>query len=177
MVKEDESKIVSVDELRAQLLAEHPNTDKNDICLDEITEFKNLIMVGYFAHDRGCTNFTPYYFGKKKQFSTAFNEELMRENGYSESPDKLIKAFHFNIVNIENSILHRIPEQQDSTLNLLYHEYTLELENDTYVSKVWIRHPSGMLPENKYAESIAYFEKSTGAFIRSESMNTVIVQM
>ncbi|MFT7158448.1 MAG: hypothetical protein ACI8Q1_003480, partial [Parvicella sp.] len=38
MVKEDESKSVSVDELRAQLLAEDPNTDKNDICLEEITE-------------------------------------------------------------------------------------------------------------------------------------------
>jgi hypothetical protein len=171
----DQGESVTVDQLRDQLLEEHPNWDKDDICLEEIKEFNNLILVGFFAHDRGCTDFTPFYFGKEKQFNEEFNSRLMASNGYSESPEKLIKAFHLDIINIENYAITELPIKADSSFSALYHDYSIVEEDDIYVSSVWLRHPSGMVNESVYSESIATFDKQTGVLIRADKLHITTI--
>lgn len=143
--------------------------NKDDICIERPEKIKDLVLVGFFAHDRGCDGGMIFYKGKEFDNNNDI-PKVMKENGWEERTKREFLALEWVK---EVSLAWEIPmeEADDDFKSQEEHTFmppTVKTENGEIIVAVWVREPSGMNPDANFYLYTSAFDLKTGDFIRSQ---------
>ena len=131
------------------LQKEYPDIDVDDVCIDSCYGLKNLYIVGFFAHDRGCGGARYFFEGKEIKFDDKTIKEVLAHNGFKKNKFEVTEAYHKEIINHYEGMLNTEPERFTEG-GETYFVPKVYKEGNRIVSSMWIQERSGMLPEVSY---------------------------
>lgn len=131
---------------------------KDDICIQRPSRFKDLVLVGFFAHDRGCDEGMIFYKGKEVDRNTGF-PEILNDNGWKEESKREEIAMEW-VKNVSLAWVN-VMEKTDEDFELQEEHYfrspTVITKGDEVIVGIWVREPSGMNHEaNFYFYTVAF---------------------
>jgi len=117
------------------------------LCFERPSSFKGLVLIGFFAHDRGCDGDVCVYNGKKEN-TNVITEQLFSDNGWSDDTKRedLILKWAQEVATVWSTFLATKPEKFGDGFS----EPAIHLQDNSYVLTYWLRQQSGMLPEDNY---------------------------
>ncbi|MFZ5554563.1 MAG: hypothetical protein ACOZCO_15695 [Bacteroidota bacterium] len=126
--------------------------EKEDICIERPEAFKDLILVGFFADDRGCMFETAFYKNEKIDVEKA-SSQILIDNGWEKRENKADLALEWvtNVSALWETVVSERPEYFDTTGEHVFSAPEIQLqENGGVIIKTWIKEPAGMAPEDEY---------------------------
>ena len=160
----DERNDLSTDEAVLEALRkEHGDIEEDDICIVRPSSFRKLIIVGFFAHDRGCDGGIVYYKGEKVSDEN-FSLKVLKDNGWGKEDDRQELALKWvrEVSLVWESILSSEPERFDSEEGYTYFDPVAEGDGENIQVRCWIREPAGMLHEDNYRMGTFDFTAAKG---------------
>jgi hypothetical protein len=158
--KNDQRKLETDEQILAALNDETGNDmDKKDVCIIRSTKFNDLILIGYFAYDRGCAGNDCFYKGNFKGISD-ISKAVMVDHGWSDESKRLdlVKEFMLDVSGAWETVA--LEEHEDFVVeNQEWVEPQSEIVDDTYVASAWIRQGAGMRKARSYYKVKYIFEK------------------
>lgn len=148
------------------LQQEYDGLGEEDVCIEEVDSFENLFVVGFFAHDRGCSVDRMYYKGSELPGGHSQASKIMTSNNFKNDAENVVENYHMDVINTFKTIVWDINEDFESK-SIAYNKPTTYKEGNKVVSEIWIQRPSGMVKERSYYLSILTFDKD-GNFISLE---------
>lgn len=140
----------------------------NDVCIERPDSFKDLILVGYFAHDRGCTGNIVFYKGVESTVSEIYTT-LLKDHGWAKKVNREKLAINLVTQVLLKWVSPLFSEPKDFSQNSM-HSFSppmaREEQNEVIVS-TWVLEPAGMQPESSYYLFTAAFNDK-GEMTRSE---------
>ena len=133
--------------------------DQDDVCIKRSKTFKEFILIGYFAHDRGCAGDGCFYKGKLKDI-TGIAKTIMMDHGWSDESKRinLAKEFMMEVAGSWETVVQS--EHEDFIAeNQQWVEPQSENVADTYIATAWIRQGAGMRRARSYYKVQYIFEK------------------
>jgi len=144
--------------------------EEGEVCIERPEEFKDLILIGYFADDRGCMLGDAFYKGEKIDIEKSSSKILM-DNGWAERKNKADLALEWvvNVSALWETVVSEEPDNFDTTGEHIFSAPEIQLlDNGSVIIKCWIKEPSGMAPEDEYYKLLVEFSDK-GEIIRSEA--------
>lgn len=146
-------KFVSEEAIFNEVKKQYDGISKDDVCIDEIKDFKTLFIVGFFAHDRGCGDNQYFYKGHSIELDEKNIQTILVDNGFNTDKIKTVEKYHNLIINHLNSTLDDTPKRFD-TLNYEFHPPKVWEEDGQIISSIWVQKPGGMMPEDSFYLSV-----------------------
>lgn len=147
--------------------SEHQFTS-DDVCIERPDSFKDLILVGYFAHDRGCTGNIVFYKGVESTVSEIYTT-LLKDNGWANKVKREKLALNLVTDVLLKWVSPLFSEPKNFSQNSMYSfspPMAIIEQNEVIVS-TWVLEPAGMQPESSYYLFTAAFNDK-GEMTRSE---------
>lgn len=164
--------------LLAYLRKSNPELQDDDVCINRISDFQGLILVGYFAHDRGCEGGLVFYKDQEMTFN-GLSERVLKDNGWSDRTKKAKLAIDYTIDVLKawESVLTEEPDNfsQDST-GYAFAAPSAILEDGEVNVTCWIKEPAGMQPVDEYYHFSVTFGED-GSVLKSETSNRFAIEM
>lgn len=151
------------------LQSEFKDLDENDVCIVEVGELGNLFVVGFFAHDRGCSVNHMFFEGEQLPGDHTGAKMIMDANNFDKNNLELVQHYHIEVINTFKSILTEVNEDFEQSKELFFTP-EVSFVDGKVVSKLWVQRPSGMVKENSYYVSTLTFDND-GNFISLEKSN------
>lgn len=150
---------------------------KEDICIDRPSSFKDLVLVGFFAHDRGCAGGLKFYKGievdNEKGYST-----ILVDNGWKDKHKREVIALNWvRDVSLAWSI--PLESEDDDFKKQEEHTFmppTVKTEGDEISVAIWVREQSGMSPEVNFHLLTVVFSIAESDIIRSQITDRFYVE-
>lgn len=158
------SGLTSKEAIFEHLKTVYPDLDEQDVCIIEVQEFGNLFVMGFFAHDRGCSVNSMFFEGNELPGDHSKAVEIMSKNDFSKDSEKLVNDYHINVANTFKTVVWSINEDFDESQ---FKEPTTYTEDGKVISVLWIQRPSGMIKERSYYLSKLIFDLE-GNFVALE---------
>ncbi len=142
--------------------------NKDDICIERPEKFKDLILIGYFAHDRGCMGNEVFYKGNRSTIDKVTAEVLM-DAGWKDKVQREAIAIQYVVkVLLQWEIpLETEPENFKSNGDYTFMPPTAITENSETTVSVWTREPPGMAREDYFYLFTVTFGKN-GEIVKSQ---------
>lgn len=163
---------LSTDEKVLELLNEG-RTDKNkinkdDVCIERPEKFKDLILIGYFAHDRGCVGNEVFYKGKRSTIDEVTPNVLM-DNGWNDKVKREAIAIQYVVIVLLHwdIPLETEPDNFKDNGDYTFMPPTAKTENNETTVSVWTREPPGMAREDYFFLFTVTFG-SNGEIVKSQ---------
>lgn len=142
---------------------------KDDICIERPDSFKDLVLVGFFAHDRGCAGGMKFYKGKEINNDTDYPKILI-DNGWKDKSKREVIALNWVR---DVSLAWSIPMEEADEEFLKQEEHTFmpptaKTEGDEITVAIWVKQPSGMATEAYYHLLTVVFSISEADIIRTQ---------
>lgn len=150
---DDLGKFVTEDAIFNEIKKEHEGISKDDVCIDQIKDFKTLFILGFFAHDRGCGNNQYYYKGHLIELTDKDIQSILVDNGFQENKNVTVEKFNKDVINHLNYVQTTLPENFD-TVNYEFYPPKVWEEDNQIISSVWVKRPGGMMPEDRFHLSV-----------------------
>ncbi len=152
---------LETDEQVLKALKEETGNDysERDVCIQRSNRFKDFILIGYFAYDRGCAGGDCFYKGELNKTGTIAKEVLV-DNGWSEESKRLdlAKAFTLEVAGAWESVV--MQENEDFRAeNMSWEEPKSEKIEEQYMVSAWIRKQSGMRRATSYYKAQYIYDK------------------
>lgn len=151
------------------LQQEYDGLGEEGVCIEEVDSFESLFVVGFFAHDRGCSVDRMYYKGSELSGDHSQANKIMVSNNFKNNAESLVESYHMNVINTFKTIVWDVNEDFESK-SIKYNKPTTYKEGNKVVSEIWIQRPSGMVKERSYYLSILTFNDE-GDFISLEQQH------
>lgn len=162
----------------AYLRKSNPDLQNDDVCINRINQFEGLILVGEFAHDRGCDGGSVFYKNQEMTFN-GLSERVLKDNGWSERTKKASLAIDYTIHVLKawESVLTEEPDNfaQDSTGYTFAAPAAIMEDGEVNVT-CWVKEPAGMQPIDEYYHFSVTFGED-GSILRSETSNRFSSEM
>ena len=142
---------------------------KDDICIERPEKFKDLVLVGFFAHDRGCDGGMRFYKGKEFDANNDI-PKVMKDNGWEDRAKREFLALEW-VKNVSLAWENPMEEADDDFKSQEEHTFmppTVKTESGEIIVAVWVREPAGMNPDANFYLYTSAFDLKTGDFIRSQ---------
>ncbi len=155
--KDKMGELINKEAIYKDLEKGHEGISKDDICVDEIQQFETLFIGGYFAHDRGCGDNKYYYMGNSVELDNKTIQLILVNNGFNDQPEKVAANYNEYILNHNKSVITTAPEVFEKG----GHDFSAPkswIENNQVISQMWIKRPSGMIPEHRFFLSEVIFD-------------------
>lgn len=136
--------------------------EKDDICIERPSAFDELIVVGSFAHDRGCAGNDVIYKGKLSN-TDAVTSKVLNDNGWSDRKNRgqLAVSYTTDVLHVWESVLSGEADAFESE-EYVYADPSFSMEDGEVTVTCWIKEPSGMQPINSfYHLTIVYSNDGT----------------
>lgn len=149
----------------------------DDICIDRPSSFKDLILVGFFAHDRGCAGGMKFYKGNEVNNDTDY-PIILKENGWNEKHKREVLALNW-VKEVSLAWSNPMEKEDDDFRKQEEHTFmppTVKTEGDEISVAVWVRSPSGMSPEANFHLLTVVFSASEADIIRSQITDRFYVE-
>ncbi len=146
--------------------------DKKDVCIRR-TGLNDLIMVGFFANDRGCMGSDAFFKGELIKPEEHISE-ILKHSGWEGSDEKKKALAKYWITDVYvgwESVTSHKPEGFPGNL---WFEPRYELKDGGVAATCWIQKPSGMMPQAVYHAVQIYFDKN-GNIVNEERMGSHII--
>ncbi len=171
--KEETMKLNSEEAIFNHFAQLYPGLSEDDLCIDAPASFKDMFIVGFFAHDRGCGNNVYFYKGDSITLNDTTIQQILIDNGFKNSPSQVVEKYHLEIVNINKISLTNVPSEFDTTTYEFFPPKTYVEDNMIY-SSIWVQRPSGMIPEVRFYLSNLVFD-TKGKLVSSSQTKTFSV--
>lgn len=124
--------------------------EKDDICIERPEEFAELIVVGSFAHDRGCAGNDVIYKGKLSN-KDAVTAKVLNDNGWSDRKNRGHLAVNYttDVLHVWETVLSGESDAFESD-EYVYADPSFTMEDGEVTVTCWVKEPSGMQPVNSY---------------------------
>ncbi|MFT5860557.1 MAG: hypothetical protein ACI865_002670 [Flavobacteriaceae bacterium] len=132
-----------------QLQTEYGEIDLNDVCIDSSYGIKNLFIVGFFAHDRGCGGARYFFKGKEITFDAKTTQLVLVNSGFKSKMLEITEAYHEEVLNHYEHDLSSEPERFIEGGETFFTP-KVEKKGNQIISTMWIQERGGMLPEVSY---------------------------
>lgn len=149
LINEDQINPDSREGIILVLQKEYPDIDMNDVCIDSCYGLKNLFIVGFFAHDRGCGGARYFFKGKEISFDDKTTKEVLAHSGFKSNKFEVTEAYHKEIINHYEGMLNTEPERFTEGSEAFFAPRVYK-EGNRIISTMWIQERGGMLPEVGY---------------------------
>lgn len=133
--------------------------EKRDVCIVRSSRFNDLILIGYFAYDRGCAGASCFYRGELKE-TVAIAKTVLTDHGWSDQSKRLdmVKDFMLELSGAWESIVKE--EHEDFIAeSQQWIEPQSDMVEGKYVATAWIRQEAGMRKARSYYKVQYVFEK------------------
>jgi hypothetical protein len=141
----------------------------NDICINRPSEFKDLVLVGFFAHDRGCSGGLKFFKGKEVNNDTGY-PAILNENGWKDKIKREVIALNW-VKNV--SLAWSIPLESEDEDFKKQEEYTfmpptVTTNGDEISVAIWVREQSGKMAGASFHLLTVVFSIAEADIIRSQ---------
>lgn len=157
-----------------QLQEEYPELELDDVCIDSCYRLKNLYIVGFFAHDRGCGGARYFFKGKEVTFDDKTVKEVLAHNGFKSNRLEVVEAYHAEVINHYEHDLSSEPERFAEGGETFFAPKVYK-EGNRIISTMWIQERGGMLPEVGYHISTLTMDLN-GVPVDYSTSNSFIVE-
>ncbi len=146
--------------IMSQIRQQYPDISKNDVCIVRPTNFKNLALVGMFAHDRGCRGRTAYY-GQEKGSIKEFASKVLNDHGWSDRTKRADLAMDYTreVIQVWEGIMTETTESFEKNEGFEFSEPQSTLEDGEVTVTCWVQAPAGMVPEDEFYHLTVMFSK------------------
>lgn len=133
------------------------DVEKRDVCIVRPEPFEELILVGFFAHDRGCAGSEAFFYGDYVK-PTDHASEILKAAGW-DSPEKrteLALSFTNKVLTVWESVVN----YDNPDLEGNWFEPICKEVDGKYVVECWVQRPSGMTRDTRFYALRVTFDKS-----------------
>ena len=150
---------------------------KEDVCIIRPKSFEHLILVGFFAHDRGCGGSEGFYKGEKVNFYD-ISEQVFADNNWSDESKRLslIQNWIKEVYLVWESIVDDEPENFSKHSKTKFHIPEYVKKGEQYTASFWVQEPAGMMPINNYKRIELVFSDK-GLIISSKTTDNVSIEI
>ena len=142
--------------------------EADDVCIIRPESFKGLILIGFFAHDRGCSG-TECLYNREKFSTKSISAQVLNDNGWSDKElrESLILRWIKEVETVWSSLVETAPDKFGDG----FEKPTATKDDKGYTAVYWMQRPAGMLPEDNY-DKIKLVFNLKGEIISSEKLST-----
>lgn len=142
-----------------------------DVCFARSDQFQELILIGYFAYDRGCAGNECFYKSRLTDIKSV-SQQVMQDKGWSKEDLRLDLALSYLkfYANSWSSVVTKKHEDFDLEKVDFFAPFA-EKVGDNTVATAWIRKPAGMRKARSYYKLQFVFDSSgalTSMFKKSQ---------
>lgn len=156
---QDEKKgpLTSEEAIFESISKEFDGLDKNDLCIEDVSELNHLFVVGFFAYDRGCGLERMFYNGYEIKGDHSDAKKILIDNGFEDDKTKLVETYHKEVILVFKSMIHQSNEDFEKA-GVTFTPANTWIEGGQIISQIWTQKPSGMMPETSYYLSTLVFD-------------------
>jgi len=127
------------------------NVAPDDICIQRPDELKEVVVIGWFAYDEGCSG-DELFVGQTLGNVENLTDEGLVLNGWNNRQDRevLAQTWVEEVILAWRTPIHSEPDDFQQTTKLFSPPSTTTLSNGHIQVELWVREPEGMLPETTY---------------------------
>lgn len=144
------------------------NLTIDDVCILRPKSFKDLILVGYRAPEKGCMGNVVFYKGEESIVSDIYQQVLL-DNGWNEKEKREVLALNLvsEVLLKWVTPLYEEPKDFKSHESFTFMPPTTRIESGEIVVSIWVLEPAGISPVSSYYLFTAVFN-SEAKMIRSQ---------
>lgn len=126
------------------------------ICDRKSRNFEDLILIGYFAYDRGCKGDKAFY--KGQYINPVENAAtILYDHNWKKNKEQLAIDFTKDVITAWESVLRKYDIKEDS--NTFHVPQSKIIDNGDVEVICWVKEPTGMRPVNDYYRLKVVFDK------------------
>ncbi len=128
---------------------------KESVCIERPNQLKGIIIVGFFAHDRGCRFNLAFVNGKKYEGIENATKASLNHLGWTkkQNEERLVLAMNwtkYSLLQFHTALEKATPDfNLSNTPTFSAPQSTLNDDGSIKIT-IWVRQPSGMLPQRDY---------------------------
>lgn len=165
--------LISEEAIFDSISKEYDGLDKNDLCIEDISELNHLFVVGFFAYDRGCALERMFYNGYEIKGDHSDANKVLIDNGFEENKTKLVETYHKEVILVFKGIVNESNEDFVKS-DVTFTPPNTWKEGNQIISQIWTQNPSGMIPETSYYLSTLVFDLDGNFVSLSKKQNFTV---
>lgn len=149
--------------------------EKRDLCIQRETHFEDLVIVAFFAHDKGCMGDHIFY---KGQYVSTRNhaQQIFKDHDWGQqNKEKLAMQYTQEVLLAWETVLTQYASELQEDFGDFHPPKITTTEQQEIEIILWVREPVGMLPQNEYYKARILFD-SDGNFVSMKRLKSTIIK-